>query len=256
MGHNHNTSRDRVQRFTLFCLGACLISTAVVCGYLLGWTNHQSRQIAQTETEAIERMWDTPTPHLENSRISGKTSSIKFGQPEILTNPSVKSENRYSSLGIQQTKRGGFALLYIPRIRQDVWGTPILQGVGRRQINAGIGHYPHSAMPGHKGTFTLVGHRATYGAWFSHIDELRNGDSVIVRIHHRWFRYVLYHHAVVSPQSTWVLRAPTRFHHKIFSPKPMITLITCNPRWGSSERWIWWGKLIEQNNSARYPYHH
>jgi hypothetical protein len=33
----------------------------------------------------------------------------------------------------------------------------------------------------------------------------------------------------------------------------MITLTTCHPRWGSTERWSWWGMLVEVRAIDQIP---
>ena len=42
----------------------------------------------------------------------------------------------------------GFALLYIPRLRDKVWGLPVYQGTGKDILAKGAGHYRSTAMPG------------------------------------------------------------------------------------------------------------
>lgn len=249
-----NIMRNGVARTIALSILAFITSSLLICGYLIGWTNHESRQKSYQESHAITEMWKRPISKSVDQPMSSSSENTHSRTPLSNAVGGNGATMFNQTQWISRTKRGGFALLYIPRLKNDVWGTPILQGVSRREIDLGIGHYPHSAMPGQKGTFALVGHRATYGAWFAHIDSLHNGDRVIVRIRNRWYAYALYHHAIVSPKATWVLRTPTRFHKKIYRTTPMITLITCNPRWGSSARWIWWGRLVDMRQASHYPF--
>lgn len=50
---------------------------------------------------------------------------------------------------------------------------------------------------------------------------------------------------IVEPDAMWVLDPnPGGIVNKT-GVEEMITLTTCHPRWGSTERWIWWGVLAE-----------
>ena len=42
-------------------------------------------------------------------------------------------------------------------------------------LSKGPGHYMNTSFPGMGSTVAIAGHRTTYGAWFRHIDEIRNG---------------------------------------------------------------------------------
>ena len=137
------------------------------------------------------------------------------------------------------------ALMYIPRLKAKVWGTPVVQGVDRPQLASGIGHYPQSAMPDQVGNFAVAGHRATNGEPFADFDQLRNGDKVIVRTAQLWVVYELKRDKIVAPSDVWVIQPqPFTANNTAGPPLPsdkLITLTTCNPRWASTQRWAYWG---------------
>jgi sortase A len=131
-------------------------------------------------------------------------------------------------------------LLYIPRLRDDVWGVPVLHGVSTEQLDRGVGHFPGAAMPGGVGNFSLAGHRTSNGQPFSGIDELAPGDAVHVRTMDAWLTYVLVRDDVVGPRDTWVLDdSPVGG----LPGSRVITLVTCTPRYSTKQRWVWWGVL-------------
>ena len=141
-------------------------------------------------------------------------------------------------------------MLYIPRIGNDVWAKPIFAGVQSKQLNSGIGHYPDSDLPGQDGNFSLFGHRSSYGQPFAHIERLREGDEVIVETKEFFFVYTLKYDKIVQPSAIWVTE-PTQISKLGIStddPFRVITLITCEPRWSTAKRWVWWGVL-----DAVYP---
>lgn len=182
----------------------------LLCAYQLWWTNVESAAATQREQEAIVQQWaQEPEPAVEIPKI-GK----------------------------------GFALLYIPRLRDKVWGLPIIQGVGLDVLAKGAGHYPKTALPGEVGNFALAAHRATHNEPFRDIDRLRVGDKVYVQTDTTWYTYVLDRDRIVQPTDVWVIDpVPGK---QVTPTEKLITLTTCNPRWASYERWIWWGEQVNE----------
>lgn len=147
----------------------------------------------------------------------------------------------------------GFALIYIPRLKDKVWELPITRGVDPDDLISGLGHYPDNALPGEKGNFAMAGHRATYGEPLANIDQLRQDDEVIIQTAGNWYVYKLVLDEIVEPDAMWVLDPnPGGIVNKT-GVEEMITLTTCHPRWGSTERWIWWGVLTEVRPYDQVP---
>lgn len=147
----------------------------------------------------------------------------------------------------------GFALIYIPRLKDKVWELPITRGVDPEDLISGLGHYPNNALPGEKGNFALAGHRSTYGEPLANIDQLRQDDEVIIQTAGNWYVYKLILDEIVEPDAMWVLDPnPGGIVNKT-GVEEMITLTTCHPRWGSTQRWIWWGVLTEVRPYDQVP---
>lgn len=136
-----------------------------------------------------------------------------------------------------------FALMYIPRLKNKVWGTPVIQGINSAELARGIGHYPQTAMPDQPGNFAVAGHRATNGEPFADFDQLRNGDKVVVRTDQSWIVYELKRDQIVAPSDIWVIK-PQPFSTNPLPGDKLITLTTCNPRWASTQRWVYWGVQV------------
>jgi sortase A len=201
-------------------LGELLITLGVlfllVVVYDLWWTNLVAAREADAQRAAIVQSWtgdelpQTGTPQLVEPVL---------GEP--------------------------IGLMYIPRLRSKVWGLPVIEGVGRAELARGIGRIPESAVPGEVGNFAVAGHRATNGEPLRDIDQLRAGDMVYVATEFGWYSYRLTQTQLVAPTQVEVL-APDPFGPPGAVPtQEIITLVTCHPRWGSSERWIWWGEQTE-----------
>ena len=147
----------------------------------------------------------------------------------------------------------GFALIYIPRLKDKVWELPVTRGVDPDDLVSGLGHYPDNALPGAKGNFALAGHRATYGEPLANIDELKQNDEVIIQTAGNWYVYKLILDEIVEPDAMWVLDENPGGLVNMTGVEEMITLTTCHPRWGSAERWIWWGVLTEVRPYDQVP---
>jgi sortase A len=134
------------------------------------------------------------------------------------------------------------ALLFIPKI--GVWGVPIVAGVDDEALASGIGRYPNATPPGQPGNFALAGHRTANGEPFADIDELAEGDIVIVRTRSATYRYRLLDDIVVKPDKTWVIGDVTE-RLGLEADTSIISLVTCSPKWSTEKRWVWWGALID-----------
>ena len=143
-----------------------------------------------------------------------------------------------------------FALIYIPRIKDDVWGIPLIEGVSDEDLAKGISHFPGTALPGETGNFALAGHRATHGEPLRFIDQLQPGDTVYVETETGWYSYVLNRDEIVLPTDVWVVDPVPGQPVGTVPTQSIITLLTCNPRWSSTERWVWWGELTEVTHKS------
>jgi sortase A len=143
-------------------------------------------------------------------------------------------------------------LLYIPRLSSDVWEMPLLENVSDRALALGVGHYSTTALPGEAGNFAIAGHRATFGEPFARIERLRAGDEVIIRTSSHWHVYRLVADQIVNPDENWVL-ARTPGVPGLEGREGIITITTCEPRFNSTERWVWFGELVESLPAENPP---
>jgi sortase A len=148
----------------------------------------------------------------------------------------------------KESDLAGFALLYIPALKEDVWALPILGDVTEGALAKGAGHYPQTAMPGEIGNFAVAAHRATRGEPFAYFERLMPGDRVIVQTSSGFFTYELFADEKIQESETWVISEQPK--GVVSKPTALITLTTCDPRWNSTHRWARWGKLIDHSNTA------
>jgi sortase A len=148
------------------------------------------------------------------------------------------------------------AILRIPRLGSSVddAGIPVLEGVGLDILNKATGHYPGTALPGQIGNFSVAGHRKTHGEPFRHLDEMRDGDLIVVETADRWYTYREDRDPFIVDPSDLGVVAPVPDHPDATPSRKLITLTTCNPWWASTQRMIVTGELIaQQPRSAGEP---
>jgi sortase A len=119
----------------------------------------------------------------------------------------------------------------IPRIDADY---DIIQGTDTLSLEKGPGHYPATALPGLGRTVAIAGHRTTYLAPFRHIDALRPGDKIFVRMPYARFVYVVQYHRIVLPTALWVT-------HNVGYER--LVLSACNPLYSAAQRIIVFARL-------------
>jgi sortase A len=105
-----------------------------------------------------------------------------------------------------------------------------------QDLTRGPGHYERTSFPGLGKTVGIAGHRTTFGAPFRHIDRLDPGDAVVLQLPYGTFRYRVFAHEIVDSDDWSVIRK------RGFDT---VMLSACHPLYGSSQRWIVYGRLIE-----------
>lgn len=145
----------------------------------------------------------------------------------------------------------GIAEMSIPRLGRD-WRWIVVEGVDDDDIAKGPGHFPGTASPGQLGNFAVAGHRATHGEPFAYLDRVLPGDHVVVRTAEGWFVYTVTLTQIVAPTRTDVVD-PVPGQSGGVANQALLTLVTCNPRWGHSERLVVTGILSESRTPQEGP---
>lgn len=211
----------------LITMGA--ISLAYV-GYTLWFTNTISEIATSTSAQRLVRQLDAGEEVVVEE--PGATETEDSIQPFVPVRP--------------------FGLVYIPKLRSDVWEEPLVKGIYQRALASGIGYYPSTELPGEIGNFAIAGHRATNGEPFARFERLETGDKVYIRTDQGWFEYELVKDKIVKPDEVWVL-ADNPEDQGFELGDRLITLTTCDPRFNSYQRWVWWGKLTATYQQDQTP---
>jgi sortase A len=112
----------------------------------------------------------------------------------------------------------------IPRIGASLL---IVQGTDEGSLEKGPGHYPATSLPGLGQTTAIAGHRTTYLAPFRHIDALRPGDQIVLRMPYGRFVYQVQYHRIVDPTAWWIVRNVGY---------DRLVLSACNPLFSAAQR--------------------
>ena len=104
--------------------------------------------------------------------------------------------------------------LTLPRLGAELY---VVEGDGDAELRRGPGHISGSAMPGQLGNCIIAGHRDTH---FRVLEDVRRGDTIVLRTRRGLFSYRVESLRVVSPDNTSVLEATST---------AVLSLVTCYP---------------------------
>ena len=108
----------------------------------------------------------------------------------------------------------------------------VVAGVRLKDLERGPGLFPGSPLPGQKGNVAIAGHRTTFGAPFSRINEIQDNEKIVLESRDGTFTYrVNGEPKIIS--ATDVAAAKT-----IDPNTATLTLISCYPKWTSTQRII------------------
>ena len=119
--------------------------------------------------------------------------------------------------------------IVIPRIHLEM---VVVEGTTTSDLERGPGHYDaasgvDTSLPGLGAVIAIAGHRTTFLHPFRHIDELRPGDKIYLRMPYGTFRYSVYFQRVVEPTDWSILRP---------RPYEKLVLTACHPLYSASHR--------------------
>jgi sortase A len=162
-------------------------------------------EIAQAQRELVERAANRLNGHLKMSHPLGR---IRI--PDVGVN----------AVFVQGTR----------------WGPDLSQGPG---------HYPQTSLPGVGRTVGIAAHRTTFGAWFRHIDSLRSGDAISLRLPYATFHYQVFKYEIVK-SGDWSVIRDRGFDTLVLS--------ACHPLYSASHRWIVYAALVRVDPVHGVPY--
>lgn len=198
-----------------------------------------------SETDAAAETTDQGTDQLPegNTETTEDAGTIEYNPHD----PPVATAPAYGQ---------AYGVVYIPKLATN-YARPLAEGAGSDVLDTlGLGRYPDTQMPGQIGNFALAGHRQTNGAVLDHIDLLESGDNIYVRTAQGYYTYRVYQSKIVLPREVEVIAPnpddPTASVDA--AERRLLTLTSCHPRYGDTERYIVHAEFVEwQPNAAGAP---
>jgi sortase A len=138
----------------------------------------------------------------------------------------------------------------IGRIRIDDIGLDIVvvEGTDTASLQKGPGHYTRSddraavkrgdgsAFPGQGKTVGIAGHRTTYLAPFRRINDIEDGDEIVLEMPYATFTYTVQKHEIVEPSQVEIVRNVGY---------DRLVLTACHPLYSAAQRWAVFARLTE-----------
>jgi sortase A len=129
----------------------------------------------------------------------------------------------------------GDALGRIEAPGMDGLNMVFVQGTDEASLELGPGHYPETAMPGQGRTIAIAGHRTTYLAPFRHIDSMKPGDKITLKMPYGTFIYSVQKSEIVDPSDVGIIH-DTGYERLVLS--------ACHPLYSASQRFIVYARLV------------
>jgi sortase A len=118
---------------------------------------------------------------------------------------------------------------------------PIVEGAGQKELKIAAGHVRGTALPGKKGNMAIAAHRShTYGRFFNRLNEVEEGDLIIVKDKQSTYKYKVINKYIVKPNNMSVLTSK--------KDQSLLTLITCHPLKVATHRLIIQAILTHRNS--------
>lgn len=204
-------------------MGQTMLTIGVVLGLFVVWQLYVTTWQVQGATAAAVQSFQNSTAN----NATATTEVQRTDPPPGVTIPAVG-----------QT----FATLHVPR--WDSMVIPIMQGTNEAVLDTGYaGHYTDTQGPGELGNFALAAHRRSYGNSFRRVEELVKGDPLIVETPQAWLVYQVSSTEVVLPSQGDVIYPVPHKPKETVPTERLMTLTTCHPEYGNTERFIVYSKL-------------
>jgi sortase A len=190
--------------------------------FTAAYTAYEQRRLESSLEEVFDQWRPVATPREREPR---PTKGLR-------TKPvNVRREARAYRMGAD----GGEAVarLEIPRLDLDV---VVVNGTEVGDLRRGPGRHLDTSMPGEGELVYIAGHRTTFGAPFSHIDELERGDRIRVELPYATIVYGVTVNRIVDQYELSVLNSRGREE---------LVLQACHPRFFANQRYLVYARPVQ-----------
>jgi sortase A len=186
--------------------------------------------------------WQEPLSALRAGRaqhhLAAQLHGLELAAPR---GPDDGAQVAAAAGALARSRRDGQAMAEL-RIARIGLRAIVVRGTTAADLRDGPGLIAGTPLPGQHGTTAIAGHRTTYGAPFRHLDALRRGDAITLRLPYASFRYRVEGRRIVDPGDLSVLR---RVGHD------RLVLSACHPVFSAARRIVVLARLTHVGQSAR-----
>jgi sortase A len=152
----------------------------------------------------------------------------------LVTLPTSRQRVAFLASELERKSPEGSAVgrIVIPRIGASF---VVVKGTSTSDLQSGPGIYPETTFPGLPGTTAIAGHRTTYLAPFRHIDALRRGNRVVLRMPYARFTFTVIGSRVVAPNDVHAAIAEVGYSRLVLS--------ACTPLFSAAKRLLVFARL-------------
>jgi sortase A len=186
----------------------------------------QGEKVSQLKSIESDFLTETDVKEIKKAQVRAK----------VTKNPRVLHQNigKLAQRLVDESDPGD-ALGRIEAPGMDGLNMVFVQGTDASSLELGPGHYPETAMPGQGKTVAIAGHRTTYLAPFRHIDSMKRGDKIYLKMPYATFTYSVQKTEIVQPTDVGIIH-DTGYERLVLS--------ACNPLYSASQRYIVFARLV------------
>lgn len=213
-----------------------------VTGLYTSWKQHQlADQLEESfaafqaeeglETEpAASTVESATTSQSPPTETTGSFTSDTATEAEAMAAATRTAAEHY----LEKIKPGQpLGRIIIPKLGID----PVfVNGTTGGDLRRGPGRYPETRIPGLGELTAIAGHRTTFGAPFRHIDDLHQGNEIVLELPYGTFTYRVTGHEIVDDED-WSVIDPREYDTLVLS--------ACHPLYSAEQRWIVYARLVK-----------
>ena len=180
-------------------------------------------------------LYTTWQQHRLESQLNHEFQAYAPPRTRVLRNTAAERRTlELAAARLRRTAGVGQAIgrIVIPRLSLNMI---VVNGTDEESLTRGPGRDLRSYMPGQNRLVYIAGHRTTFLAPFAHIDQIRSGDPITLKMPYGTFLYRAVRHLIVPAADMAVLRSP---RHEL------LALQACNPRFFATQRYIVYAHLV------------
>jgi sortase A len=192
----------------------------------------------------VTLVWQEPFSWLyariQQDQLAGALRKVEAQQPTVAEQRALEtiSDERARIAFLarqqqQQTGNGGpVGRILIPRLGANF---VVVAGTDTSDLERGPGLDAETSFPGSDGTTAIAGHRTTFLAPFRHIDELRKGDQIELKMPYALLTYSVLGSRVVAPTDVGAAVANVGYSRLVLS--------ACTPLFSAAKRILVFARL-------------